>query len=475
MPITRAIKFAVDFEGVPRFSPAWRAWRKTLAAVEEDLRNAANRGLEAMYLMRRGAIAIPKKDDGKPVSVRTLSYQVFSGKWQPFGPAHGPLYAPTRAPRVSSRVLLGMAGIMFTRAKTDFASVEAGEVRLPVFRSLSIPTTADSLSFDPETFAVSFNLWGQGVDADPLPRLVADRLRGSQLDLLKKLCRGELKAGDARLGWDERKQKWMLSIAWTGPVAEVTDDRFAGIDLGQIVEVNIGYVDSSGDKLKSRDHVHFPEAALRAWDRIRKQYRQRQQAGVAPGDKLSRVVNTAIQQLAARVVQVVKQRRVGTLVLEDLRGFASDMFDETAELTSGRRAAVRAQWLRWHYGAVREQIKSVALREGLKVVVVEPGYTTMICSDCGKAWLGPEHDAKREKAALRSLGKLSGTISAGNTEVKQALEAVEVAPERVGFGEHGRHTTKHYSCSCGFADSAKLNAAWNIARRGRALLEVPRA
>lgn len=40
----------------------------------------------------------------------------------------------------------------------------------------------------------------------------------------------------------------------------------------------------------------------------------------------------------------------------------------------------------------------------------------------------------------------------------------------VGFGPHGRHTVKHYSCSCGFEDNTKLNAAWNIARRGQMLL-----
>lgn len=118
------------------------------------------------------------------------------------------------------------------------------------------------------------------------------------------------------------------------------------------------------------------------------------------------------------------------------------------DLVCRKRAAVRAQWLRWHYGAVREQVKSVALREGLTVVVVEPGYTTMTCSECGRVWLGQDEDTRRRAYALRTLPKLSGVVCAGNSENKAVFERMECSARRLAqCCRLCRALPAHHSCS----------------------------
>lgn len=446
--ITRSLKFQVSFEGVREkdFKGSKETLSYQLIAASGDLTAAHNRALTAAFLVRSGTLPSPTKTDKegkeKPTNLQTLTYQAMNGTWQPFGK---PMYEP-KGRRLGSQPLLGAATLVYTRLQTDYKDVQRGEKSLPTFKSVPFAFSAQSVKFKGNG-SFSVPLW-EGTKGNRIT-LVPHRLDHGQREILNRIISGEYKLGEVKLLRHERKKRWMASLAWTGEVKEKEGDLIAGIDLGIVVTASMAYVDATGKTAWAQDTIRLPESTIRSWnrtqtERIRRLRFNRQEGERREGrgiqrklrvvrvidDKHARLVAEAIRQTASTIVKTAIKRGASSIILEDLSSITENKMAETESLQGKERASARRNFLRWNQGQLRQAIKSAGEREGLRVLEVNPSYTSKTCSGCQTIWKKPAN----------------------------------------GFG---RISQSRFRCNCGQLRgkdkdeiNADINAAINIARRG---------
>lgn len=425
-----------------KFEVAWPGWRKSdlsalwseLWRAQDDLRRAANRGITALYQVRAGLLPRPEKD-GKPVSDQTLSYQILSGKWQPYGT---PAYVPSPDTRqVSSQVILELASVLHTRMKTDYAEVQKGNKSVPTFRSVPVGASGGGVKVDQELGTISMPLWS-GRNAS---RVV---LRPRKLDGRSwRIWRSATSFGNARLTWDRppgRRGKWMLCISAHVPVVERTaEPMICAVRLGLYTSCTLAFAEISSGKLARRSEcINLPSSTWRAVRRVQAQReerglwnrkdhgqregrgRQRKLRAVAMlADQVARITDTAVCQTAAAVVAMAKRNNAAVIALPDLaRWSVSKEMDSTADLPSPDRAEARKRYFSMHQGALREKIRLAGQREGFRVVDVDVRRSSVTCSECGAE--NPEYltDAKWEC----SCGcKLTSEVNTAKVLAKRAV------------------------------------------------------
>ena len=327
---------------------------KKLWTVQNDLVRASNQLISAMYQLKIGTVEWPlhatKVDaNGAPQkrSLKTLAYQGLSGSWQPFG---RPMYV-ARGERASSAVLVETANLVHDRLNTDFMDILLGKKSLSTFRSIPLGFAAKSM-----------NLLDDGRMSLPVFAGRKGRVKigwrklGTQKAIYQRIRSGHYKLGSCKLSWHKppgRKGRWMLSMSWTGEIEAASDGpvRIAAVHLGIMSTASIAYLDANGAPTRYKDIVDFPDSAVRAWRRLEKERRTRQnynrnevgarqgrgrnrklRVSRAIGNKVQRLVETTVEQLAAQVVATVKRRGASVLVIENLTNWSRDLaMDELME------------------------------------------------------------------------------------------------------------------------------------------------
>lgn len=413
-----------------------------LAQASGELTEAANRALTALYAAKQGLLPVPEKG-GKPVSLQTLSYQAFSGKWQPAG---RPLYAP-KGRRVGANVLLGTASVVYARLIADFGEVQRGKKSLPTFRSLPFLVVGAGVRIRPDTGLVDIALW-EGRSANTLTLQPVCLDSGSR-EVFSRIRKGTYKLGDAKLRRDDQSHKWFLALSWTGPVEEKPRGRVCGVDLRFLARAHLCYLDpTTGVLARERDWVAAPSTTLRAIDAVEAARRERSRfnrdeydartghgrerkhrAVQALVDRRANIAKAATRQVAAAIVAQALARGASVLVVENLTGFTADKMAETAGLQGRARARVRKRFMCWQQGAIRAAVEVAAKAAGMQFVAVNPAHSSRTCCKCGKVY--------REQG-----------------------------------GEFGLVSFTRFSCECGNRLFAPWNAASVLAQRGWAALSA---
>ena len=227
-----------------------------------------------------------------------------------------------------------------------------------------------------------------------------------------RLFAASLKRGIAQLVWQpkakNRRRRWRLMIPCQLPDGEVREGKAtAGIDLG----VNHLAVVSVPDLRKC---AYFSRHDIP--HRQRYYDERRRKAQVAGGskaaghwrDKEANFIRSAIDQTVRQIIEWLKGKDVGTIHVEGLKGLR-----EGADKRSVGGSASR-MLSRFPYFQFQMRLRQVAEQEGFTVVEVEAAWTSRTCSKCGAA---------------------------------------------------GVRKSKRFTCQCGYAACADLNAANNIANR----------
>jgi len=467
--ITRALRFEVYFPDVRRADlfgereeegrPASKAKRASdgaslyaqLWAMSNDLTRAANQVMTHLWAIKMGALPAPMKAEGKRRPLQSLVYQGLTGSWQPAGK---PLYDP-QGDRVGSNVLLGAASTIWTRFSTDFRDVAMGKQSLSTFRSLPI-TVASAAVEVRDDLSVVLTLWPaeKGERRAKRVRVRYRKIDASQRTILRHLTNGTYKTGEARLAWvapKGRKGRWMLSLSWTGEVEDAKGEAVVGVHLGMINTVSLAFADATTGKVATRSEVvRIPETVTRAWNRVERERRDRLRGGAiengnaragrgrdrklravdASAHQLADIVDTALKQVAARVVAAAKCQGASVLALEDLAHWSvAKAMDELPDGTNAQRAKRRRWYLRWHQGALRELIACAATGAGMKVIKVSASNDSRECSKCGV---------------------VHKTVGVNDTGLPT-----------------GRYSVEGFRCgSCGHVAHADRNAAVNVVQRG---------
>lgn len=463
MSLTRTIKFEVDFPGLRRVDALHV--KGGLRLMSLDLTRAANRAISAMWLLQLGMYPWPQKEDGAPVSLQTLAYQLLSGKWQPAG---RPSYEPgPDAPVAGSNVLVQLSNDVLTRINTDLQDIKAGRKSLATFREVPIPFPGSVVRPQADgSFLLSVYAGRKG----NLLRVRPRKLDTSTNAIMHRIREGRYTHGSAKLWRDARNAKWFMALSWTDKAyevatlptdpAEATDVIVAGVDTGIQHACWVAFVNgATGEPLPKAEIVQFPSRTTRGVSRISRERRERLQYNradlglregrgrtrklrvvAAIGDKIDRMHTTMISQIAAATVNKIKERGATVMVIEDHSHWSETKMHRGAdEQTRSEAARTRAAYYRWHQGAMRVALAQVGEREGLKVIEINPAYSSRTCHRCGAVW---ERDW-----------------------IKHPPKGDEIA--------YGRVNLRQFRCECGHVGHADHNAAVNIARRGMEVSRTP--
>lgn len=454
--VTRTIKFRVFFPSLRSADLKGKdGLAYTLAVVQGEMTRSANLAMTALWAAKNKALPTP-------ASLQTLTYQALSGKWEPIA---GKTIAPklVNGRKIGSNVLLATASLLDTRLKQDAKKIAKGEGTLSTFKDLPIYVAGAGIAIDPNTDRFRLTLWG-GRENNYIT-LAPMHMRGGQREIYNRIKNGTYKHGDAKL-FRDRKGKWTVAMSWSGAIEDKPAGLVCGIDLGIAVAATLGYTDATGAAQWARDAIRIPKSTARAWFRTDTERKERMETCGEAYDarsgrgrdrklrpievltgKRDRMVDSTVKETAAAIVRTAIKRGASTLVLEDLSKIVTNKLDQTEDLEGKNKTFARRNFLAWQQGALREQIKNAAPLSGLKVVVIDPAYTSKTCHHCGVVWTDTPAKNVATTLGIKSVVTKKPTASLG------------------------RYEQAHFRCDCpaygtGRAMNADLNAAINIARLG---------
>lgn len=108
-------------------------------------------------------------------------------------------------------------------------------------------------------------------------------------------------------------------------------------------------------------------------------------------DKERRYVQAMNHAYSKEIVSFTVKAKAATIKMEDLSGFGKD--DESKQFLLGR----------WSYFELQQMVEYKAAREGIKVVYVDPRYTSQECSACN--YIGKENRKEQAKFECSKCGE----------------------------------------------------------------------
>jgi IS605 OrfB family transposase len=215
------------------------------------------------------------------------------------------------------------------------------------------------------------------------------------------LISGEYKLGQCQLIY--KQPKWFLNIVYSFEPAEkkVDPDKILGVDLGCVYAIyassfgSPGVFKISGDEVSTFERKQAaiqnrsPKSTLDHVEKIEERHKQKQQQArycgegrighgtktrIAPvyqdEDKIARFRDTVNHRYSKALVDYAEKNGYGTIQMEDLSGIKPSTGDPK-----------RLQ--HWTYYDLQTKIEYKAEERGIKVVKIDPRYTSQRCSRCG--------------------------------------------------------------------------------------------
>jgi putative transposase len=240
---------------------------------------------------------------------------------------------------------------------------------------------------------------------------VAFSCEPAKLPLVEK---GKHRQSDLRV---DRQGRWWLDL-----VVEVTDPPeavpvgFLGVDLGL---ANLA-VTSTGEVLGGDDleRVRRRSARVRRSLQKRNTHKARRKLRRMAG-RQARWQKQESHRVAKRVVEAAKAQSLG-VAMEDLKGLTAKLGERTASREMSTRLG------NWPFALIRAFVAYKAKRAGVKVVLVNPAYTSQTCSCCGHC-----EEANRPSRDL-FLCVACGVESCADLNAARNIAAVAAASEHGG-------------------------------------------
>ncbi|MDQ0417941.1 IS605 OrfB family transposase [Croceifilum oryzae] len=209
----------------------------------------------------------------------------------------------------------------------------------------------------------------------------------TQKAIIERLIEGKYNIAASQILYQKgkgsgKKGKWFLNLSYSFEKEDVTlnPDLIMGIDMGIVHPIYIAFSDSY-----ARYHINKGEI-----NRFRNQIEKRKkellhqgtycgegrkghgiQARIKPieviSDKIANFRKLCNHRYSKFVVDIAVKHGCGTIQMEDLQGISKD----------------DVFYKNWSYFDLQEKIAYKAKESGIKVIKVNPRYTSQRCSQCG--------------------------------------------------------------------------------------------
>jgi IS605 OrfB family transposase len=442
MKVNRVLKLKVELVGwrnedIYSFYNKDKSVSHGFVSIFDDAREAANRLTSVLFALSTGALPYPKDANGKDIPLQTLRYQYFSRKYIPGNNDKG--YEPRRF-ALQSNCLNALSMKVYKDFTSKRKDVSIGNRALDTYRSMPIYIGKEIISLLDDN-NIKLTLFAK----NPVIVRPTFKLTPAQQKIFDN-CKNEIyKLTQSSLSYDKKKKNFYLNLGCEYEVDEKPVKTFLGIDRGIRHTLAIAMLDENGVytpfKKEEQHFLEFPASAVSSINQITdevsrlQKYRAPEHKDINIGKRLNKLRNkrlntsdTVSKQLAASVVNFAIRNNSG-IYLEDLTGI-KDGIDEMSEDFKSGRASFRKKmkWVPWY--KIQENIRFMALKNGIPVHLVDPRNTSKTCSSCGLIW------SDKFKKDLKKDGR--------------------------GFGR----INESFKCTCGAEEHADINAAINIAKKG---------
>ena len=274
------------------------------------------------------------------------------------------------------------------RWKTDLSEVRTGQKSIASFKAdvpIDLHNKSVALEYKDNDYyavmALASNTYKKELERDRgrFKVLINPGDFGSE-EILQRCIDGIYKISASQIL--HKKNKWFLNLSYTfeNMAKAIDDTRILGIDMGIVYPV---YMSIYGTMIRGKiDGGEIERFRAQVEKRKNELYRQGKYCGdgrIGHGiktrikpiqftqDKVSNYRDTINHKYSRYIVEFAKKNNCGTIQMEDLTGIS------TANIFLKR----------WTYYDLQQKIKYKAEENGIKVVLINPRYTSQRCSRCG--------------------------------------------------------------------------------------------
>lgn len=190
--------------------------------------------------------------------------------------------------------------------------------------------------------------------------------------------------GTSKLIYNRKKKQWFLNMVYSFEPQVIDNldlDKILGVDLGVALPIcasvygdlsrftiNGGEIEEFRRRVESRKLSMLKQGKNCGDGRIGHGIKTRNKPVYSIEDKIARFRDTANHKYSRALIDYAVKNGCGTIQMEELSGITSDA----------------NRFLKnWTYYDLQNKIEYKAAEKGIKVVYVEPKYTSQRCSVCG--------------------------------------------------------------------------------------------
>jgi len=284
-----------------------------------------------------------------------------------------------------------------TRFKTDIKEILRGSISLSNFK-LNNPIHIHNKNYKVyqgnKSWEINCSLFNRNYQKEnniSQVRFKLDNLNGSQRATLNKIMSGEYKQGTAQL--QEKNGYWYitLSFSFESEKKALDTNRILGIDLGIVKVATMSIYDKNEENwdrvnwkdtiIDGKELIHFRQKVeARKRDLLiagkwkgdgscGHGYKTRTKSANQIGDKVANFRDTYNHKISKYIIDFAIKNNCGTIQMEDLSGFSGEQSESFLK--------------NWSYYDLQTKVKYKAESVGIKVIFINPKYTSKRCSHCG--------------------------------------------------------------------------------------------
>lgn len=206
---------------------------------------------------------------------------------------------------------------------------------------------------------------------------------GTQRSIFRKTVDGEYGLGQCQLVY--KRPKWFLYLTYNfnPDQRESNPDKYLGVDLGETVAIYASSINEYGvlrleggeitafaQKLEAHKRSLQKQAAHCGEGRIGHGTKARVSDVYKAEDKIANFRNTINHRYSKALIDYAIKHQYGTIQMEDLSGIKQE---------TGFPKFLR----HWTYYDLQQKIEAKAKENGIRILKIDPSYTSQRCSKCG--------------------------------------------------------------------------------------------
>ena len=194
----------------------------------------------------------------------------------------------------------------------------------------------------------------------------------------------EYKIRASKLLYDKKKRLWKLNLCYdfeNHSVSNLDVDKILGIDVGihcpmvaSVVgdydrfTINGGEIETFRKRIEARKRSVLKQTKFCGDGRIGHGRKKRTEPALKISDKIARFRDTANHKYSRALIEYAVRKGCGTIQMERLTGITADSNHFLKQ---------------WSYYDLQTKIENKANEAGIKIVYIEPEFTSQRCSKCG--------------------------------------------------------------------------------------------